>query len=116
MQLMGLVSRSYAEATWSVMTLALQCTENHSTNRLNRVRIRRRGCRACEKDKINLQLRNVMTRENRLIMIVLRVAMGIHHHYHYPSNSVWSVLLMDEITIHTGNDVKTQTLRGDMVR
>lgn len=42
MQLMGLVSRSYAEATWSVMTLALQCTRKYSTkNRLSRVRIRR---------------------------------------------------------------------------
>lgn len=57
-----------------------------------------------------------MTRENRLIMFVLRVAMGIHHHYHYLLNWVWPVLLMDEITIHIGNDIKTQVLRGDTAR
>lgn len=58
-----------------------------------------------------------MAHENRLIMFVLRVAMGIHHHhYHHLLNWVWPVLLMDEITIRIGNDAKTQVLRGDTVR
>jgi recombinational DNA repair ATPase RecF len=49
-----------------------------------------------------------MAQENRLIMSMLRVATGVHyHHNHHLLNWVWPVLLMDEIAIRIGSDVKT---------